>query len=141
MYSSAHHDLDLPSIPVKNSHGYAFLDDSGPLTSDYSSLLADVVGLGCVQQVNHPLPFPVEVIDMTLREALKIYEICVRAENKSERTVEWVINAARQLPEFAGGNDIDLRSITPDFIRRFIISPDERPAFTGHPHKGYHFLC
>lgn len=72
---------------------------------------------------------------ITLQEALKIYTICVRSENKSERTVEWVTNAARRLTEFAGGDDIPLGSITPDFVRRSIISLGKRPAFTGHPHN------
>jgi len=70
---------------------------------------------------------------MTLEEAVKIYAICARAENKSERTVEWVTGAARRLQAFTGSDNLDITAINTNLIRRFILSLDEKPAFTNHP--------
>jgi len=70
---------------------------------------------------------------MTLEEAVKIYAICNRAENKSERTVEWVAGAARRLQVFVGSEILDICFIDTNLIRRFILSLDEQPAFTNHP--------
>ena len=72
-------------------------------------------------------------IAMTLQEAVQIYAICARAENKSGRTVEWVTGAARRLAAFAGGESLDISSVNANLLRRFIISLDEEPAFTNHP--------
>lgn len=72
---------------------------------------------------------------MTLEKAVRIYTICVRAENKSERTVDWVKGAAGRLAFFICGVDINLGSITADLVRRFIISLDEQPAYAGHPYN------
>jgi len=73
------------------------------------------------------------VFAMTLEEAVKIYAICARAENKSERTVEWVTGAAKRLAAFAGSSSIEIADIDTNLIRRFILSLDEQPAFTNHP--------
>jgi len=72
---------------------------------------------------------------MTLEEAVKIYTICARAENKSERTVEWVVGAARRLAIFAGGASIEIDAVDTNLVRRFILSLDEIPAFANHPYN------
>jgi len=70
---------------------------------------------------------------MTLQEAVQIYAICARAENRSERTVEWVTGAAKRLAAFGGSENLDITTIDTDLIRQFILSLDEQPAFTNHP--------
>jgi len=70
---------------------------------------------------------------MTLQEAVKIYTICARAENKSERTIEWVEGAARRLQAFTGCKVLDICFISADLIRWFIISLDPWSGWWGTP--------
>jgi len=70
---------------------------------------------------------------MNLQEALEVYEICARAENKSERTIEWVKLSAKRLQNFVGKEITDIRSISTGLLRRFVISLDKEPAFANHP--------
>jgi len=69
---------------------------------------------------------------MNLDEAVRVYTVCARAENRSERTVEWVAGSTKRLAAFIGSDAIDVRTITVDTVRRFILNLGERRAFADH---------
>jgi integrase/recombinase XerD len=106
--------------------------NSDPLSINFATFV-EGVALSRIGIRGNRLSLSKEALKMTLEEAVRIYTICVRAENKSERTVDWVKGAAGRLAFFIGRVDINLGSITADLVRRFIISLDEQPAYAGHP--------
>jgi integrase/recombinase XerD len=63
---------------------------------------------------------------------ISVYEKFAQAENKSERTIEAVTNAASKFDLFLGGNS-DPKDIKADDLRRYILHLQERPKWSGHP--------
>ena len=70
---------------------------------------------------------------MKLQEAVRLYTVCAKAENKSDRTIEWVTCAARYLGRFLGDESADIAVVDADCLRRFILALREQPAYIHHP--------
>jgi site-specific recombinase XerD len=74
----------------------------------------------------------------TLSDALTAYRISARAEGKSPKTIEWITCSLGYFREFLGG-DPDIRAITGDDLKRFIIAFQQRSKYAKHryvkPHK------
>ncbi len=63
---------------------------------------------------------------------ISVYDRFAAAENKSDRTIEAVTNAANKFDIFLGGNS-NLKDIEADDLRRYILHLQERPKWAGHP--------
>ena len=63
---------------------------------------------------------------------ISVYDKFAQAENKSQRTIEAVIGAARKFDSFLGGNT-NPQEITTDDLRRYILYLQERCKWSGHP--------
>ena len=68
----------------------------------------------------------------TLSDAESAYRLCAQAEGKSPRTVQWIMSSMRYFGEFLGEKQ-DIREITADDLRRFIIALQRTPKFRHHP--------
>ena len=70
----------------------------------------------------------------TLSDALTAYCICARAEGKSPKPIQWITSSVGYFSEFLGGNE-DLRAITADDLRRFIIALQQSNKYRRHPYN------
>lgn len=70
----------------------------------------------------------------TLSDALTAYCICARAEGKSPKTIQWITSSVGYFTEFLGRNQ-DLRAITADDLRRFIIALQQSNKYRKHPYN------
>ncbi len=70
---------------------------------------------------------------MKLSEAVRLYTVCAKAENKSDRTIEWVTCATKYLGRFLGDESADIAMVDADCLRRFILALREQPAYIHHP--------
>ena len=68
-----------------------------------------------------------------LSDALTAYRICARAEAKSPKAIEWITSSIGYFADFVGG-DQDVRLITGDDLRRFIIALQESHRYRKHPY-------
>jgi integrase/recombinase XerD len=69
---------------------------------------------------------------MNLQQAVSIYNVCARAEGKSERTIEWVTSAVRYLGRFLGNEAADISVVNADCLRRFILALRQQPVYAVH---------
>jgi len=69
----------------------------------------------------------------TLSDALTAYCICAKAEGKSPKTILWITSSVGYFSEFLGGNQ-ELRDITADDLRRFIIALQTSHKYRKHPY-------
>jgi site-specific recombinase XerD len=69
---------------------------------------------------------------MTLSDALAAYRICAKAEGKSPDTVTWVTGSVGYFRDFMGA-DQDIKTITGNDLRRFIIALQDRNRYCKHP--------
>jgi len=67
-----------------------------------------------------------------LGHLISVYEKFAAAENKSDRTIEAVTNAARKFDVFLGGNS-DPKDVKADDLRVYILYLQKRPKWSGHP--------
>jgi hypothetical protein len=62
---------------------------------------------------------------------ISIYEKFAQAENKSDRTIEAVNNAAKKFDSFLGGNT-NPQDITAEHLRSYILRLQERCKWSDH---------
>jgi hypothetical protein len=90
------------------------------------------VTLSCIFPQQHTTRCKTEEFKvMTVSDAITAYTICSKAEQKSTRTIDWVISAVNLFSQFLG--ETTLESITGNDLRRFIIALQQRQAFSHHP--------
>ena len=68
----------------------------------------------------------------TLGNFIYIYEKFAKAENKSPRTIEAVVNAATKFDSFLGGCT-DIEAVQAEDLRRYIRYLQQQPKWSGHP--------
>jgi integrase/recombinase XerD len=124
---------DAPKPPNTSGH-----EVSDPITarSPAPDIFQDVrnVPQRYIQLPRELISCPVEEqYTMNLQEALDVYEICARSENKSEHTITWVKQASKRLQNFVGKEIEDICSLNTGLLRRFVLSLDKEPAFANHP--------
>jgi integrase/recombinase XerD len=69
----------------------------------------------------------------TLSDALIAYRITARAEGKSPKTLRWIEFSVGYFKEFLGG-DPDIRAITGDDLKRFIVALQDSHKYRKHPY-------
>jgi site-specific recombinase XerD len=68
----------------------------------------------------------------TLSAAESAYRLCAQAEGRSLRAIQWIMSSMRYFGESLGEKQ-DIREITADDLRRFIIALQRTPKFRHHP--------
>jgi len=63
-------------------------------------------------------------------DGLVAYRICAQAEGKSQRSIDWIVDIVGYFNDFLGSPDI--KAVTADDLRRFIIALQQRQAFANH---------